>query len=193
MPSECLCDVQNEDLHLPGGRPATAPLRLHQRSEEAGCHSETTLHLHVREMSRGKTRQAVWISSTQWDSNSTTKMYLFVQWCSSVELNLMGHKVKCSEASGRKYRGLSFIIGAAPYLCCTDCRGYRPHAFVHVKVYQCLKIDMLKINLCQKYYMYLKSLCTELLFCTLSVLLMDYLDSPLFMDKVKVVHYSSSM
>lgn len=34
--SEFLCDVQNEDLYLPVGRPATAPLCLHQRSEEAG-------------------------------------------------------------------------------------------------------------------------------------------------------------
>lgn len=58
MPPEWLCDVQNEDLHLPGGRPARAPLRVHQRRVEAGGHSETALHLHVGEMSRGETRQA---------------------------------------------------------------------------------------------------------------------------------------
>nr|XP_033954471.1 uncharacterized protein LOC117458233 isoform X2 [Pseudochaenichthys georgianus] len=50
--AECLCDAQNEDIHLPGGRPARPPLRLHQRSDEAGVHSQTALHLHVGEMSR---------------------------------------------------------------------------------------------------------------------------------------------
>lgn len=57
MPAECLCDEQNEDLHLPGGRPARSPLRLHQRREEAGSHSEAAVHHHVGEVSRGKTRQ----------------------------------------------------------------------------------------------------------------------------------------
>lgn len=59
MLSEFLRDVRTEDVHLPGGRPATAALSVHQRREGAACHSETTLHHHGGEMSRGKAGQAV--------------------------------------------------------------------------------------------------------------------------------------
>lgn len=55
--SEFLRDVQTEDVHLPGGRPVTAALRVHRRREEAACHSATTLHLRGGEMSWGKAGQ----------------------------------------------------------------------------------------------------------------------------------------
>lgn len=51
---ECLCDVQIVELHLSGGGPQTAALRLHQGSQEAGARSATALHHLGGEVSWGK-------------------------------------------------------------------------------------------------------------------------------------------